>query len=96
MSEAVSWASAVGDVDLVAELVLTAHFLREPLDGTLRKALDGLVAIQLPDGSWGDSATTRQDKRRHAVLTSVAALRAYANTLTEESLPAQPLAAALR
>ncbi len=81
LTEAASGARAVGNVDLVAELVLGAHFLGAPLDAPLRSALDWLAATQLPDGSWGDAVTNRTNKRRHAVLTAVAALQAYANTL---------------
>jgi len=40
-----------------------------------------LVAAQRPDGSWGPCSTSRANKERHAVLTSLAALWAYRDEL---------------
>lgn len=78
--DAVTWAAAQQNRDLLAELIVTLYFLKEPLHTEVQAALDELVASQLPDGSWGASSTTmRQNKVRHTVLTSAAALLAYLN-----------------
>ena len=76
--DAVNWASAQNNRDLVAELVLTLYLLGEPLHNRLQTALDDLVRQQKPDGSWGPSgATTLPNKVRHSVLTGSAALLVY-------------------
>ena len=76
--DAVNWASAQNNRDLVAELVVTLYLLGEPLHNRLQTALDDLVRQQNPDGSWGPSgATMRPNKVRHSVLTGSAALLVY-------------------
>ncbi len=76
--DALPWASAGNNMDLTAELAMTLFFLGQPLGAQLRSALDDLLSQQQADGSWGASTTTaRQNKVRHTVLTSAAALLAY-------------------
>ena len=76
--DAVTWAGAQQNRDLVAELIVTLYFLKEPLHAQVQAALDELVASQLPDGSWGESITSmRPNKVRHTVLTCAAALLVY-------------------
>jgi hypothetical protein len=76
--EAVTWASAQRNHDLLAEVTVTLYFLGEPLRPPLQAALDKLLADQRPDGSWGASTvSTRRNKVRHTVLTASAALLAY-------------------
>ena len=83
LRDAVTWAGARQNRDLVAELIVTLYFMNEPLHAEVRAALDELVASQLPDGSWGASkTTTRPNKVRHTVLTGAAALLAYTDWLT--------------
>ncbi|MGD2075856.1 MAG: hypothetical protein PVI91_00430 [Gammaproteobacteria bacterium] len=78
LTEGILWARAQGNLDLLAELVVTVHFLGEPLPPQAHEGLETLLAEQDPDGSWGASSTTsRPDPVRHTVLTSTAALLAW-------------------
>jgi hypothetical protein len=75
---ALPWASAQGNWDLAAELVVTLFFLGQPLDTGIQGTLEELADNQRPDGSWGVSTTTsRPNKVRHTVLTATAALMAW-------------------
>lgn len=77
LGKAMDWALAEGNIDLLGEIIVTRYFLQVPPDATLRSLLRGLMARQLPDGSWGSFPLDRQNKQRHAVLTATAALWAY-------------------
>lgn len=75
--EAIEWARLQDNPDLLSELVMTVHFLREPLRGQLNTAIAMLVNTQQANGSWGTYPTPRKNKKRHAVQTALAALWAY-------------------
>jgi hypothetical protein len=77
LSEAVSWASASGNFDLAAELLMSLRLLQEPLTGNYQDAVLAILAGQQDDGSWGVQTTRRDNKRRHAVLTATTALWVY-------------------
>jgi hypothetical protein len=81
----VSWARATGNVDLVAELLVSAHLLGEPLSGELEAAAMWLVDSQQADGSWGAQSTSRENKRRHATMTGAFALVIYRGDLAQRS-----------
>jgi hypothetical protein len=75
--QAVAWADASANIDLLSELLLTAGFVGTPLQDVLPDALRQLLSSQQDDGSWGESATTtRPNKYRHAVFTATTALHA--------------------
>jgi len=73
-------AMASSDIDLLAEILLCNHMLGLPLTGELPLGADFLVASQRADGSWGEQATHRANRMRHAVQTATAALLAYKTT----------------
>lgn len=77
LGEAMHWAMAEGNIDLVAEIIGSLFFLEVPPNAAIHRLLHELVKHQLPDGSWGDLPLDRQNKQRHAVLTATAALWAY-------------------
>jgi hypothetical protein len=81
----VGWARAAGNVDLVAELLVSAHLLGEPLSGELEAAAKWLVDTQRADGSWGVQATSRENKRRHATMTGAFALVIYRGELAQRA-----------
>ncbi|MGB5338549.1 MAG: hypothetical protein WBO06_05590 [Gammaproteobacteria bacterium] len=68
------------NIDLLAEIIGSLHFLEVPPNATIHNLLHELVKHQLPDGSWGNQPLDRQNKQRHAVLTATAALWAYGRT----------------
>lgn len=85
LSEGVGWARALGDVDLLSELMVTSHLLGKPANEQWLRGKDLLLATQHADGSWGASSTThRRNKVRHAVLTSIAALWVYGEEQDEQ------------
>jgi hypothetical protein len=69
-----------GYVDLLAELLLCSDMLGLAMTGELRRGVGFIVASQRADGSWGEQATFRANRRRHAVQTATAALMAYRNS----------------
>ena len=75
------WAILTTDIDLLAELLLCNHMLDLPLTGELRSGVGFLMASQHADGSWGQQATRRPHRSRHAVQTATAALLAYRSAL---------------
>jgi hypothetical protein len=79
--QAVSWAGAAGNIDLLSELLLTALFLDTPIQAILPDALEQLLSSQQDDGSWGPGQTSRTNRYRHAVFTATAALTALASGL---------------
>jgi hypothetical protein len=83
--EAIDWAGAGGNVDLLSELLLTARFVDAPLDGILPDVLQRLLDGQREDGSWGEYETRRPNKRRHAVFTATTALWSYALPATAQA-----------
>lgn len=83
--EAIDWAGAGGNVDLLSELLLTARFVDAPLDGILPDVLQRLLDGQREDNSWGEYETRRPNKRRHAVFTATTALWSYALPATGQA-----------
>jgi hypothetical protein len=83
--EAIGWAGASGNVDLLSELLLTARFVDAPLEGILPDVLAQLLDGQREDGSWGEYETRRPNKRRHAVFTATTALWSYALPTTGQA-----------
>jgi hypothetical protein len=83
--EAIDWAGASGNVDLLSELLLTARFVDAPLDEILPDVLQQLLDGQREDGSWGEYETRRPNKRRHAVFTATTALWSYALPATGQA-----------
>lgn len=81
----VDWARAAGSVDLVAELLVSAHLLGEPLSGDLKSAAIWLAETQQPDGSWGAQSTARENQYRHATMTGVFALVIYRGDLAQRA-----------
>jgi len=77
LGQAVTWAATSGNVDLAAELLMSARLLQEPLSGPYRDAVLAITAGQLEDGSWGDATPQRVNMQRHAVLTATTALWVY-------------------
>lgn len=93
--DALPWAAAQHNLDLVAELTVTLHLLGQSFNKALRDALHQLLLSQKADGSWGASATTaRPNKVRHSVLTGSAALLAWlawrqTDSGVQDALPAR-------
>jgi hypothetical protein len=77
LGEAMHWAMAEGNIDLLGEIIGSLFFLEVPPNATIHRLLHELAKHQLPDGSWGKLPLDRQNKQRHAVLTATAALWAY-------------------
>jgi hypothetical protein len=86
LPEAVAWAGAAGNIDLLSELLLAARFVAAPVQDVLPDALRLLLASQQPDGSWGaDETTVRANRYRHAVFTATTVLLSVpAGSLREE------------
>ena len=80
LREAVGPAMRSGQIDLLAELVLGNHMLGLAPAEELCAAIDYLLARQRSDGSWGEQATPRSNRSRHAAQTATAALLAYRNS----------------
>lgn len=66
-----------GHIDLLAEILLCSHMLGLWICDELRNGVGFLVASQHADGTWGEQATCRANRRRHAVQTATAALMAF-------------------
>lgn len=64
-------------IDLLAEMLLCAHMLGLSMTADVRAGVDFLLANQREDGTWGEQATPRSNRTRHAVLTATAALLAF-------------------
>ena len=77
LTVALQCSKAQGTVDLTAEIPVTERLLDFPLGSQWHAAVTYLLAKQEGDGSWGTFDTPRENKKRHAVLTSVGALWAY-------------------
>ncbi|MEZ5543452.1 MAG: hypothetical protein R3F42_15650 [Pseudomonadota bacterium] len=88
--QAIAWAAAEENIDLLSELALTAAFIEAPLQELLPDILQLLVSAQQADGSWGQSRTVRANAFRHAVFTATTALRGLQNgndTVPDRHLP---------
>ena len=72
---AIRWAMKASEIDILAELLVSAHLLGLDDLPSMSAAVDLIVRVQEEDGSFGVTNPDRPNGRRHGVLTSVLALK---------------------
>jgi hypothetical protein len=81
----IRWAQSTGNVDLAAELLVSADLLGARLDDAFGETAIWLARTQSADGSWGEQTTVRENRTRHATMTAAFALVVYRGTVASRS-----------